>query len=80
MLIILALLIMIYSFITNRTIAGRHIYALGGNAKAAKLSGIKTENVLFWVYVNMGVLAALLVWLLQDASMQLLQRQVQALN
>ncbi len=58
-LIILALLIMIYSFITNRTIAGRHIYALGGNAKAAKLSGIKTENVLFWVYVNMGVLAAL---------------------
>ena len=58
-LIILAILIVIYSFITNRTIAGRHIYALGGNEKAAKLSGIKTEKVLFWVYVNMGVLAAL---------------------
>lgn len=58
-LIILAVLTVVYSFITNRTIAGRHIYALGGNAKAAKLSGIKTEKVLFWVYVNMGVLAAL---------------------
>lgn len=58
-LIILGILIMIYSFTTNRTIAGRHIYALGGNAKAAKLSGIKTEKVLFWVYVNMGALAAL---------------------
>jgi len=58
-LILLFILVMIYTFITNRTVAGRHIYALGGNEKAARLSGIKTKHVTFWVYVNMGVLAAL---------------------
>lgn len=58
-LILLSLLVVIYTFVTNKTIPGRHIYALGGNAKAAKLSGIKTEKVMFWVYVNMGLLAAL---------------------
>ncbi len=57
-LIILVALILIYTFITQRTIAGRHIYALGGNEKAARLSGVKTNRVMFWVYVNMGVLAA----------------------
>lgn len=58
-LILIAVLIAVYTFITQKTIAGRHIYALGGNEKAAKLSGIKTKRVMFWVYVNMGVLAAL---------------------
>lgn len=58
-LIIVVLLVLIYSFITNKTIPGRHIYAYGGNPKAAKLSGVKTKKVLFWVYVNMGFLAAL---------------------
>lgn len=58
-LIIVAMLVLIYSFITNKTIPGRHIYAYGGNPKAAKLSGVKTKQVLFWVYVNMGFLAAL---------------------
>jgi len=57
-LIILVALILVYTFITQRTIAGRHIYALGGNEKAARLSGVKTDMVKFWVYVNMGVLAA----------------------
>jgi putative multiple sugar transport system permease protein len=57
-LLILVALILIYSFVTQRTIAGRHIYALGGNEKAARLSGVKTTRVMFWVYVNMGVLAA----------------------
>jgi putative multiple sugar transport system permease protein len=57
-LLILVSLILIYTFITQRTIAGRHIYALGGNEKAARLSGVKTDQVKFWVYVNMGVLAA----------------------
>lgn len=57
-LIILVALILIYTFITERTIAGRHIYALGGNEKAARLSGVKTDQVKFWVYVNMGVLSA----------------------
>lgn len=58
-LVILVVLIVVYSFITNKTIAGRHLYALGGNEKAAKLSGIKTKWLTFWVFVNMGVLAAL---------------------
>ncbi|MCL6588314.1 MAG: sugar ABC transporter permease [Firmicutes bacterium] len=58
-LIIVSGLVLIYTFVTNRTIAGRHIYAYGGNPKAAALSGVKTRKILFWVYVNMGVLAAL---------------------
>lgn len=58
-LIILFFLIVLYSFVMNRMVAGRHIYALGGNEKAAKLSGVKTKKVTFWVFVNMGALAAL---------------------
>lgn len=58
-LVLLLILILIYHFVTSKTIPGRHIYALGGNAKAAKLSGIKTEQVMFWVYTNMGVISAL---------------------
>jgi len=57
-LLVLVGLVLVYSFITQRTIPGRHIYALGGNAKAAKLSGVKTAWVNFFVFVNMGVLAA----------------------
>lgn len=58
-LILLGILILAYSFITTRTVAGRYIYAMGGNEKAAKLSGINTNKVLFWVYVNMAVLSAI---------------------
>jgi putative multiple sugar transport system permease protein len=58
-LIILALLILIYTFVMRKTIVGRHIYAIGGNEKAALLSGVKTKKVTFWVFVNMGVLSAL---------------------
>lgn len=58
-LILLFVLVVIYSFIMNKTVMGRHIYALGGSEKAAKLSGIKTNRVTFWVFVNMGVMAAL---------------------
>ena len=54
----MAVIVGIYHFITSRTVAGRQIYALGGNAKAARLSGINTRKVFFWVYTNMGVLAA----------------------
>jgi putative multiple sugar transport system permease protein len=42
-----------------RTTIGRRIYAIGGNEKAAKLSGINTERVTFYTFINMGVLAAL---------------------
>ncbi len=58
-LIIMALLIAAYAFFTNRTILGRQIYAVGGNEKAAALSGIKTARLTFFTFVNMGVLAAL---------------------
>ena len=58
-LIVLGILIILYQFVAAKTVQGRHIYALGGNLKAAKLSGVKTEWVMFWVYVNMAVLAAI---------------------
>ncbi|HOJ99512.1 MAG TPA: sugar ABC transporter permease [Termitinemataceae bacterium] len=58
-LIVLFVLISLYTFITKKTVAGRHIYALGGNEKAARLSGVKTQRVMFWVYANMGLLSAI---------------------
>lgn len=58
-LIVLFVLIAIYTFITNRTVIGRRIYALGGNEKAAKLSGVHTARLTFYTFVNMGELAAL---------------------
>ena len=58
-LIVLAVLVLIYGIIMNRTVFGRHIYAIGGNRHAADLSGIKTRKVDFYLFVNMGILAAL---------------------
>ena len=58
-LVLLLLLVFIYTFITKKTVAGRYIYAIGGNQKAASLSGINTKKTLFWIYVNMGLLTAL---------------------
>ncbi|CAM3868340.1 multiple monosaccharide ABC transporter permease [Bordetella tumulicola] len=49
----------VYFFVTERTVIGRRIYAVGGNEKAAKLSGIRTERLTFLTFVNMGMLAAL---------------------
>ena len=58
-LITVAIVLMVYTFFTGRTVAGRHLYAMGGNVNAARLSGVKTQRMLFLVYVNMGFLAAL---------------------
>lgn len=58
-LVILALLILAYSFVAGRTVIGRQIYAIGGNKEAAALSGVKVQWVRFWVFVNNGVLCAL---------------------
>ncbi|WP_018152771.1 multiple monosaccharide ABC transporter permease [Leeia oryzae] len=58
-LIIMSLLIVLYNFVTNRTTVGRRIYALGGNEKATRLSGINTSRLTFYTFINMGVLAAL---------------------
>lgn len=57
MLILLAALYAIYTFITTKTIPGRHLYAMGGNIKAAELSGVNTKRMMFLVYSNMGLLA-----------------------
>jgi putative multiple sugar transport system permease protein len=57
--IVLSILTIVYAFFTENTVMGRRIYALGGNEKAAKLSGIKTDRLVFLTFVNMGVLAAL---------------------
>ena len=58
-LIVLAVLVLIYGVIMNRSVFGRHIYAIGGNRHAAELSGVKARRVDFLLFVNMGVLAAL---------------------
>ncbi|MBB5874556.1 putative multiple sugar transport system permease protein [Allocatelliglobosispora scoriae] len=57
--IILAVLVLAYSFYTRNTAGGRHIYAIGGNSRAAELSGVKLQRVNFFVMTNMSVLAAL---------------------
>lgn len=56
-LIILGLLITIYGLVTNRTVFGRHVYAIGGNLSAAQLSGVKVKWVNFFIFVNMSFLA-----------------------
>ena len=53
-LVIMALLTLLYNFITTRTVIGRRIYALGGNVLAAQLSGVKTERLVFLTFANMG--------------------------
>ncbi|WAP50391.1 sugar ABC transporter permease [Arthrobacter sp. ATA002] len=58
-LVILGLLTVGYSAVMNRSVWGRHIYAMGGNLHAADLSGINTKRTTFTVFINMGVLAAL---------------------
>ncbi|MBE5843489.1 MAG: sugar ABC transporter permease [Butyrivibrio sp.] len=51
--------VLVYGYITNNTTVGRYFYAVGGNEKATKLSGINTNKVYFLAYTNMGFLAAL---------------------
>ncbi|MBO5112151.1 MAG: sugar ABC transporter permease [Lachnospiraceae bacterium] len=53
------IVVMVYGYITSNTTTGRYFYAVGGNEKATKLSGINTNKVYFLAYLNMGFLAAL---------------------
>ena len=53
------IVVLVYGYITNNTTVGRYFYAVGGNEKATKLSGINTNKVYFLAYTNMGFLAAL---------------------
>ena len=57
-LVILAVIVRIYSSYTQNTVPGRYLYAIGGNEKAARLSGVNTDNVMFFAYTNMGFIAA----------------------
>ncbi len=57
--LILAVLVLLYGFLSTRTIIGRHIYAVGGNRHAAELSGVRSKQVNFLVMMNMAILAAL---------------------
>ena len=59
MLVWVVAICLIYNFITSRTAFGRYFYAVGGNEKATKLSGINTNKVYFFAYANMGLLAGL---------------------
>jgi len=58
-LVILGVLVVGYTIVMQRSVFGRHIYAIGGNLNAAALSGIKTKRVTFLLFVNMGVIAAI---------------------
>lgn len=58
-LIWVVLVVAVYAYITSKTKMGRYLYAVGGNEKATKLSGIDTRKVYFFAYTNMGFLAAL---------------------
>ena len=58
-LIWIALVLLIYNYITTKTAIGRYLYAVGGNEKATQLSGVNTRNVFLFAYANMGFLAGL---------------------
>ena len=58
-LMVLGVIAALYTFITSKTVIGRHIYAMGGNANAARLSGVNTDRLMFFSYVNMGLLAGI---------------------
>ncbi|MFF6782639.1 multiple monosaccharide ABC transporter permease [Streptomyces sp. NPDC012510] len=58
-LLILGVLVVGFGYVMRNAIVGRHIYAIGGNLPAAKLSGVKDKKVTFLIFLNMGMLAAL---------------------
>lgn len=57
--VIVIIVVAVYNFIANKTVLGRHIYAVGGNPEAAKLSGINVDKITFVVFGSMGMLSAL---------------------
>lgn len=57
-LVLVLALFVIYTVVSQRSVFGRHIYAIGGNLNAAQLSGVRVRRVNFWIFVNMGVLAS----------------------
>jgi putative multiple sugar transport system permease protein len=57
--VVVLVVVFIYNFITNRTVLGRHIYAVGGNPEAAALSGINVKRITYIVFISMGILTAI---------------------
>jgi len=57
MLVILGAIVLFYSYFTQNTVPGRNLYAMGGNEKAARLSGVNTKRMMFFAYTNMGFLS-----------------------
>lgn len=68
--IVLGVLVLGYSFLTRNTRTGRHIYAVGGNWRAAELSGVNIRRVNFFVMANMSVLAAVagMLWIARSVA------------
>ena len=58
-LIWIALVLIAYGYITSKTTVGRYLYAVGGNEKATRLSGIDSRKIYFFAYINMGLMAGL---------------------
>jgi len=58
-LLVLSVVVLAYTFVLNRTVFGRHIYAMGGNRFAAVMSGVKVKKMDFYLFVNIGVLTGL---------------------
>ena len=55
-------IVLIYSFITSKTVVGRHFYVVGGNMEAARMSGVNTRRIMFLAYLNMAVLTVVSAW------------------
>ena len=56
------IVVLIYSFITSKTVVGRHFYVVGGNMEAARLSGVNTRGIMFAAYLNMAILTVVSAW------------------
>ena len=54
--------VLLYSFITSKTVVGRHFYVVGGNMEAARMSGVNTRRIMFTAYLNMAVLTVVAAW------------------
>ena len=62
-LIWVAVIVLVYNFITSKTVIGRYFYTMGGNIEAARLSGIDTKKILFVAYLNMQFLTVIASWI-----------------
>lgn len=62
-LIWVAVIVLVYNFVTSKTTIGRYFYTIGGNVEATRLSGIDTKKIFFLAYLNMAVLTVISAWM-----------------